>query len=207
MILPFPMMRFSGVVFWDSLGDSVPIPNKAIQLWTDAEALCNVDTTDEDGFYLLRPVSSGNYCFRLAPYDTCVYEIDIDFFDTVTVDSVSGMNICCDGPEGPPSSDVEEVPTSEVPQHFGLSQNYPNPFNPETRIEFSLARQSFVTIHICNILGQKIREIVSEQLPAGKWAISWDGRDARGYELASGVYFCRIRAGDFVDTKKMVLLR
>ena len=201
------VLPFSGVVFWDSLGDSVPIPNKAIQLWTDAEALCNVDTTDEDGFYLLRPVSSGNYCFRLAPYDTCVYEIDIDFFDTVTVDSVSGMNICCDGPEGPPSSDVEEVPTSEVPQHFGLSQNYPNPFNPETRIEFSLARQSFVTIHICNILGQKIREIVSEQLPAGKWAISWDGRDARGYELASGVYFCRIRAGDFVDTKKMVLLR
>jgi len=149
---------------------------------------------------------SGDYWFKLPRGAYFVYRNpDGDKYPVILPPS-SGYSLTGLNFHG--YADIEN-PTddADVPGRFYLSQNFPNPFNPETRIEFSLARKSVVTIDIFNILGEKIRELVREQLPAGTWTLFWDGRDEGGRDVASGIYLCRIRAGDFMDTKKMVLLK
>ena len=204
---PSFVYNISGMVFWDSSGVRVPIPNKIVELWNDTKSPSEVDTTDTNGLYLFPLVLKGNYCIKLVPYSDCIYQVDTCFFNTLRVASISGKNICCEGgPDGHPT-EVKEVLTPAVPQVFTISQNYPNPFNTETRIEFSLPHGSFVTIDVFNILGQKIRNLVSKQLMIGTWAVSWDGRDENNQPVASGVYFYRIKAGDFVQAKRMVLVK
>ena len=89
-----------------------------------------------------------------------------------------------------------------VPTEFTLHQNYPNPFNPTTEIKFNLPSATDVNLEIYNIIGGKVATLVDSYLEAGEHTVTWDGRDA-----ASGVYLYRLEAGEFVATKKMVLLK
>ncbi len=98
-------------------------------------------------------------------------------------------------------------PSEILPKVFSLSQNYPNPFNPSTTIRFTLPRQTFVRLEIFNVLGQKVTTQVDQLMPAGDYTISWDGTDNAGRPVSSGVYLYRITAGEFVDTRKMLLLK
>ncbi|NIN01126.1 MAG: M20/M25/M40 family metallo-hydrolase [candidate division Zixibacteria bacterium] len=102
---------------------------------------------------------------------------------------------------------VDKLGKSNLPKEFSLSQNYPNPFNPYTAIEYALPRDCEVKITIYNILGQRVKTLVQEHQKAGHKRIEWDGRDGRGEELATGIYFYRIEAEQFVQTKKMLLLK
>jgi len=88
-----------------------------------------------------------------------------------------------------------------------LSQNYPNPCNPETTVEYSLAESCHVTLKIYNMAGKLIKTLIDEYQQAGSHKITWHGDNDAGQEVASGVYFYRIKAGDFVSTKKMVVLK
>ncbi|MFO7896570.1 MAG: agmatine deiminase family protein [Candidatus Cloacimonadales bacterium] len=89
-----------------------------------------------------------------------------------------------------------------------LHHNYPNPFNPTTTISFNLGSGDNATeLTIYNLKGQKITQLLNEQLPAGKHSVVWDGTDASGSSVASGVYFYKLSNGDFVDNKKMILLK
>jgi hypothetical protein len=99
--------------------------------------------------------------------------------------------------------DADEVRPSE----YALRQNHPNPFNPETRIQFELSKPSSVKIEIYDVQGQKIRSLVNEEKPAGAYTVTWDGRMDNGESAASGIYFYRLVAGDFRQTRKMALLR
>jgi len=90
----------------------------------------------------------------------------------------------------------------QVPDEYGLSQNYPNPFNPTSEIKFSLPEAIFVRLEVYNIMGQLVTTLVDRQMEAGAHSVTWDGREA-----ASGIYLYRLRAGDFTETKKMVLLK
>jgi hypothetical protein len=106
------------------------------------------------------------------------------------------------------STDVDDPAGDDaLPDRHTLSQNYPNPFNPQTNIEFYLSRASDVTIEIYNVMGQKVRGLVSERLSAGQKLVTWDGKDKNGAAVSSGVYFYRITAEDFEETRKMVLLK
>jgi hypothetical protein len=96
---------------------------------------------------------------------------------------------------------------SSVPNDFSLSQNYPNPFNPSTRIEFSLPKQSFVSLKIYDVIGREVSTVVDEVKGAGRFAVEWNGRNQSGRLAASGVYFYQITAGSFVQNKKMILLK
>lgn len=98
-------------------------------------------------------------------------------------------------------------PRGEVPKQFNLGQNYPNPFNPACEIKYDLPTDCQVTLCIYNILGQKVRVLVDEYQSAANKAVQWDGKDDQGKEVTSGIYFYRIQAGDFSQSKKMVLLR
>jgi flagellar hook assembly protein FlgD len=95
----------------------------------------------------------------------------------------------------------------DVPLEFVLKQNYPNPFNPGTTIDFQIAKASEVKLTVYNLLGQKVRTLVNERLEAGRYQAVWDGRNERGFPLASGVYVYRLEAGDFRQMKKMILLK
>jgi hypothetical protein len=90
---------------------------------------------------------------------------------------------------------------------YKLERNFPNPFNPETIISFNLPEASAVKLNVYNILGQMVRTLVDEELPAGAHSVMWDGKNGQGSEVASGVYFYRIKAGDFESTMRMTLLR
>lgn len=101
----------------------------------------------------------------------------------------------------------DETGEREIPSEFVLSQNYPNPFNPSTKIEFTLARSGFVTLKIYDTLGRKVRTLVSEVLSSGYKSVIWDGKNDEGKEVASGVYFYQLKAGDISEPKKMLLLK
>ncbi len=99
-----------------------------------------------------------------------------------------------------------------LPGEFRLHQNYPNPFNPETWLPYQLAKDAVVTINIYNIKGQLIRTLTLGNQKAGTYmtrnkAAHWDGKDAVGEAVSSGVYFYHLKAGDFFATRKMVILK
>ena len=97
--------------------------------------------------------------------------------------------------------------THEIPQRFALHENRPNPFNPSTTIAYDLPRASRVSVTVYDVRGREVVTLVSGSKPAGEHRVAWDGRDAQRQPVASGVYFCRLAAEGFVQTKKMVLLK
>lgn len=94
-----------------------------------------------------------------------------------------------------------------TPHGFELFQNHPNPFNPETEISYNLPNDAYVNLTILNILGQKVKTLVDEFQQAGHKTAHWDGKDDEGNKVSSGIYFYRIQAGDYSQTKKMVLTK
>ena len=96
----------------------------------------------------------------------------------------------------------EVLVSNPAPIDFALHQNYPNPFNPVTTIRYNIPIKSQVKLDIYNTLGEKVKRLVNEEKKAGQYSIDFNAED-----VASGVYFYRLQAGDFIQTKKMVLLR
>lgn len=94
-----------------------------------------------------------------------------------------------------------------IPSRYALLDNRPNPFNPTTTIAYDLPREGRVRLIVYDVRGKPVRELVSASEPAGRHQARWDGRNQQGQPVASGVYFYRLAAGDFVQTKKMVLLK
>jgi plastocyanin len=85
---------------------------------------------------------------------------------------------------------------------YNLEQNYPNPFNPATTIQYSIPESEYVTLKIYNITGAVVKELISEHQPGGNYIIEFNAAD-----LASGIYFYQLTAGDFINTKRMILLK
>lgn len=97
--------------------------------------------------------------------------------------------------------------SSEVPVVYEMSQNYPNPFNPSTKFDFSLPISSNVVIKIYDIIGREIKTLLNEKMEAGKYKVDWNSVDNNGSKVTSGVYFYRMTAGGFTETKKMLLVK
>ena len=96
---------------------------------------------------------------------------------------------------------------AEIPESFSLIQNYPNPFNPETDISYALPSDCQVNLTIYNLLGQKVKTLVNEPQTAGYKTTHWNGRDEQGNLVSSGIYFYKLNAGEYTDTKKMVMTK
>ena len=95
---------------------------------------------------------------------------------------------------------IEDDPP--INKDFYLSQNYPNPFNPTTNISYSISQRSFVTLKIYDVLGNEITTLINKEMQSGSYEVEFDASN-----LPSGIYFYQIRAGAFVDTKKLILLK
>ncbi len=116
------------------------------------------------------------------------------------VESVSGVGVDANG--DPVMFAASSGGGVILPGEFSLSQNHPNPFNPSTAIKFSLPEGCHVKLEVLNVLGQSVSTVVNGHLEAGAHRVHWDGN-----QFSSGVYFYRLTTGDFVETKKMVLLK
>jgi photosystem II stability/assembly factor-like uncharacterized protein len=122
-------------------------------------------------------------------------------FGDITVSGLGGAFIAKLAPEVTSVGALHEGLNSH-PSAFSLKQNYPNPFNPSTTISFSLPSRSFVTLKIFDVMGREVATMVSEEMPAGIYSRQWN---ASG--LPSGVYYYRLQAGAFVQTKNLVVLK
>jgi len=100
-----------------------------------------------------------------------------------------------------PISDVDDQDTN-IPNSYSLSQNYPNPFNPSTTIKYQIPQLSFVSLKVFNLIGKEIVTLVNEEKPAGIYEVTWYAEN-----LPSGIYFYQLKAGDFIESKKMILLK
>ena len=111
-----------------------------------------------------------------------------------------------------PITDVEDEGQITTPKEFSLSQNYPNPFNPNTTIRFTISDLRFTTLKIYDVLGNEIATLVNEELPAGEYEVEFSAKGGTAFggnalNLPSGIYFYQLRAGSFIQTKKMILLK
>ena len=103
--------------------------------------------------------------------------------------------------------DVLSVESENLPTSYALSQNYPNPFNPSTEIKFDIPVRSHVTLTVYNVLGQRVTTLVDKEMPPGSYVADWNSTSDNGTEVTSGVYFYKLEADDFIQTKKMLLLK
>jgi hypothetical protein len=139
-----------------------------------------MDTTYKAGFF-------GGYYFNMADQEKST------LFDDIIVRRVV--------------TSVDEGSTPNVLSRFALQQNYPNPFNPETRIAYQLPVGSFVSLVVHDLLGREIRTLVSEEKSSGSYTVTWNGKDELGNTVSAGVYLYTLKAGNFVESKKMILMK
>jgi hypothetical protein len=95
-----------------------------------------------------------------------------------------------------------ENPDKNIPIYFSLLQNYPNPFNPNTKINYNVPKSVFVTIKVYDVLGKEVTTLVNENKPVGNYSVEFNAN-----KLVSGVYFYRMQAGNFIQTKKLILVK
>jgi hypothetical protein len=101
---------------------------------------------------------------------------------------------------------VNQTP-DDLPQVTRLSGNFPNPFNPSTRIQFSLAESGFVLLDVYNARGQKVSSLIQNYLEAGLHLITWNGKNDAGNQLASGVYYLKLKTGNYNKTHKILMIK
>ena len=104
-------------------------------------------------------------------------------------------------------SDEVEVEVDFAPSDYALLQNYPNPFNPNTKIQFQVPRTSSVTVKIYDMLGQVVSTLFAGEVVSGTYTANWNGLNDAGVQMSSGSYIYKMVAGDFVQSKKMLLLK
>lgn len=168
----------------DQAGGFVSLPNSFI---------AGNGTTNQPHSYSFTDISvqAGSWYYRLKQIDL---DGSIHYTEPIQVNGVTAV-------------------AENVPATFLLSQNYPNPFNPETRISYTLAKPSAVTLTVYTVTGQEIVSLVNEQKSAGRYEVVWNATSASGAKVASGMYFYRIVAkpvdgsAPFTELKKMVLLK
>jgi len=133
----------------------------------------------------------------------------VTYFDPVSGDRISGPGFASFGTAviSFNVSSVSGVDDMIVPEEYYLYQNHPNPFNPSTRIKYNLPVSSEVKIELYGVGGNFVKLIYQGNQAAGRHTVLWDGTNNRGIKVVSGVYFYKLTAGQFVDTKKMILAK
>jgi hypothetical protein len=228
------IVNISGCQFKDSGGDVVfELPDN-LYLEPDAYLVLCKDTSKFDAFYPEIANRRGNFSFGLSgdgelitlldnaggiidevlysnsspwPLNTNATGYTIELIDP-EFDNNNGSNWAASGDlhgsPGRKNNIIVDVHNnrSDFPSEYSLNQNYPNPFNPVTTISYQLPQAGEVELNIYNIMGQKVAELVSAYQEAGYYNIKWNAQN-----IASGIYFYRFRSADFIQVKRMLLLK
>lgn len=149
-------------------------------------------------------INSGQYPvrYRVQAVDIYNYSSVLSDFRSVKATTEEQGGDAMAGNQNGQERPGPQNPETIIPKDFKLYQNYPNPFNPVTNIQYDLPKDNIVTIKIYDILGKQVTELINEFKPAGSYLISFDGS-----KLGSGIYFYKIETKDFVQTKRMLLVK
>jgi len=165
----------------------------------DMDVLSASFNDDKIAWYEFFPGSGGFIFYPIttsAVRAVSVFAVDVDGDGDMDVLSASANDNKIAWYENDGIVGVESI-SNEIPAEFSLYQNYPNPFNPGTSIQFSIPQTSYVTLKVVNTLGERVEVLASEELSAGTYNYSWDASN-----LTSGIYFYKLQAGSFVETKR-----
>jgi hypothetical protein len=169
---------------------------KDIQMYySDVKGTLNLGILDIRGNH---HISAGNHQ---------ILTLKVNAKNLNSIDISEALLVDLEGQSFPPLVISEVKKPISLPSEYSLCQNYPNPFNPETQISYDLPVAGHVTLVVYNIRGQKVRILVDKQEAAGHKSVIWNSRDEAGDKVASGIYFYRFEAGNFTETKKMLLLQ
>jgi len=202
------VIDISGYKIYDSGGQSGSKPKKEFPEGTLIQAndfiVIVTDESSESGFGLS---SSGE---KVWLEDNLGIIIDTVTFPSLSASQSYGritdgglwnvLNTITRGSSNNTFTDVQE--DNNLITAYRLNQNYPNPFNPTTTISFSIPTNAYVSLKIYDALGREVAELYKGELNAGTYSHQWNGES-----LASGIYFCRLQAGTYVDTKKLLLVK
>ncbi|MBU1680566.1 MAG: T9SS type A sorting domain-containing protein, partial [Bacteroidetes bacterium] len=152
----------------------------------------NVTSFDWTQFYVdvVVPADAKSLSMRLHPLGRFQGTVWMDAMEIKKANDVTDLNM-----------------DKFLPVEFSLFQNYPNPFNPTTIVSYALPTNSGVTLKIYDMLGKEVKTLVEGEQSAGIHNISWDGANNYGVRVSSGTYIYRIQAGEFVQAKKMLLVK
>ncbi|UCD17481.1 MAG: S8 family peptidase [Candidatus Zixiibacteriota bacterium] len=163
-----------------------------------------VDSNLQAGYRenLIQFISTGPFTLLPGESDTAIFAIlGAEYLNELRASAIRARN------KYYIATGLDDETGDFVATRFALAQNYPNPFNPSTIITYSLPSRSPVILSIYNLLGQKIRTLVDEIKSAGTHRVFWDGAGTDGQAVATGIYFYRIQAGEYVESRKMLLLK
>jgi hypothetical protein len=172
-----------------------------------------VQVDDGNGWVTLENTNASDRSWALQSFvlDDLIEMTDMVQFRFIASDEGSGSIVEAGLDEfmltgfGQPITPVNEELT---PTRWALHQNHPNPFNPMTTLSFDLPRDAAVTLSIYDVSGRLVRTLIGqERLTVGRHEYSWNGRDERGRQVPSGIYFYKLAGEDFVQTNRMVLVR
>ena len=177
---------------------------------TSLEELKDVSFVNENHGTIVGPdgtilnTTDGGYTWiqqnRITTYD--LYNV---FFTNLMNGYAIGENGTIINTSFPGVTSIEseiENKIDQMPSDYSLSQNYPNPFNPTTSLQYAIGSRQFVTLKVYDLLGREIATLVNEEKPAGEYEVEFNGSN-----LPSGIYFYQLKAGQFSETKKMILLK
>ncbi|MCD4819647.1 MAG: carboxypeptidase regulatory-like domain-containing protein [Candidatus Cloacimonetes bacterium] len=187
------LITLNGIIS-DSNGD--PVINSTVLITDTTENIESYAMTNNDGYFEALGISGGSYTVKATKvfYETATEEMLINQNGTVN------MNI-----DPIPTSSTEEngiIPTNNI-----ALKNYPNPFNPVTTISFNTFEASKVELSVFNIKGKKVVTLINDELESGSHSYNWNGTDANGKTVASGIYFYKMKSGRYSTTKKMILMK
>ncbi len=148
--------------------------------------------------FILSPYSSESIMVKFKPNSNGFFKDTLHIRSDTDTSRIAQLLILFGHADTTALSITEEFTANE----FVLEQNYPNPFNPSTTIYYSIPELSFVTLKVYDVLGSEVITLVNEEKPVGTYEITWHATN-----LPSGVYFYRLQAGSFAETKKMVLMK
>ena len=191
------LSAFEGRVY--SLATGEPVDNGWVWARDEAKEWDRTVGTQRNGKFCMA-VPNGTYDIFAGGWG---YEDQLVERDVEIVDEVMEYNIYLEG-EGPPVALDDDL---SMPLSFALHANYPNPFNPATTIRFDLPEAGRVSLIVYDVLGREVKFLVSRELVSGFHEAEWDGTDESGRLVSAGIYLYRIRAGEFTQTQKMLLLK
>jgi hypothetical protein len=150
-----------------------------------------IKTTDAGLNWDIQNSGTNNYLWGVSYIDS-IHATSVGYQGTILNTKKGGLNF------------IEEENNSIQLKKFLLEQNYPNPFNPSTSIQYAISSAQFVTLKVYDLLGREVATLVNEEKTAGSYNVEFR---MQNLELSSGIYFYKLQAGDFVETKKMILLK